>query len=226
VKTHFELSPQEYEQSRSGHLGRRRLELVRAALAGAAAPGATVLEIGCGPGGLLSELAFKRPELEFVGVDSDPRMIDYARSANVRENVRYELADFVGERPAVLADFAYGIDVLHHVHDLASFLDGVRAALGAGGTWLVIEPNVFHPYIFWSQGRMRRAGLDEDHFRPWVAEPALRAAGFVVRDRRYAFLFPGCVQSVPRPFARIESMLERLRPLGGSVVYRLERLPS
>ncbi|MDX6370695.1 MAG: hypothetical protein QOG93_2197, partial [Gaiellaceae bacterium] len=28
------------------------------------------------------------------------------------------------------------------------------------------------------------------------------------------------------PFARIESMLERLRPLGGSVVYRLERLPS
>jgi SAM-dependent methyltransferase len=190
------------------------------------ASGATVLEIGCGPGGLLAELAFKRPELEFVGVDSDPRMIDYARSANVRENVRYELADFVGERPAVLADFAYGIDVLHHVHDLPSFLEGVRQALRAGGTWLVIEPNVFHPYIFWSQGRMRRAGLDEDHFRPWVAEPALRAAGFALRDRRYALLFPGFVQSVPKPLARIESVLERLRPIGGSVIYRLERLPS
>jgi SAM-dependent methyltransferase len=185
-----------------------------------------VLEVGCGPGGLLAELALERPELEFVGVDSDSRMIDYARSVYVRENVRYELADFVGERPLVLADFAYGIDVLHHVHVLPSFLDGVRAVLRAGGSWLVIEPNVFHPYIFWSQGRMRRAGLDEDHFRPWVAEPAFRAAGFAVRDRSYAFLFPGFVRSVPRPLARIEAVLERLRPTGGSVVYRLERLPS
>jgi hypothetical protein len=47
-----------------------------------------------------------------------------------------------------------------------------------------------------------------------------------VRDRHYAFLFPGFVQRVPRPLARIESVLERLRPIGGSVVYRLERLPS
>lgn len=199
---------------------------MRAALADAVAPGGTALEIGCGPGGLLAQLASERPELEFVGVDSDPRMIDHARSVYVRKNVRYELADFVGERPAVLADFAYGIDVLHHVHGLPPFLEGVRQALRARGTWLVIEPNVFHPYIFWSQSRMRRAGLDEDHFRPWVAEPALRAAGFALRDQRYAFLFPGCVQNVPRPLARIESVLERLRPIGGSVVYRLERLPS
>jgi trans-aconitate methyltransferase len=175
---------------------------------------------------LPTELAAEWPQLEFVGVDSDPRMIDYARSVHVGENVRYELADFVGERPAVLADFAYGIDVLHHVHELPSYLEGVRQALRPGGAWLVIEPNVFHPYIFWSQGKMRRAGLDEDHFRPWVAEPALRAAGFAVRDRRYAFLFPGFIQSVPRPLARIERVLEGLRPLGGSVVYRLERLPS
>jgi trans-aconitate methyltransferase len=200
--------------------------VVRAALAGAVGPAGTVLEIGCGPGGLLAELAAVWPQLEFVGVDSDPRMIDYARSVHVGENVRYELADFVGERPAVLADFAYGIDVLHHVHELPSFLEGVRQALRPGGAWLVIEPNVFHPYIFWSQGKMRRVGLDEDHFRPWVAEPALRAAGFAVRDRRYAFLFPGFIESVPRPLARIERVLEGLRPLGGSVVYRLERLPS
>jgi len=153
-------------------------------------------------------------------------MIDYARVQHAHENLRYELADFAQTRPSVLADFAYSIDVLHHVHDLIAFLEGVQQSLRAGATWLAIEPNVFHPYIFWSQSRMRRAGLDEDHFRPWVVEPKLRGAGFVVKDRRFAFLFPGCVQRVPRALVRMESALERLRPLGGSVVYRLERLPS
>ena len=125
-----------------------------------------------------------------------------------------------------MADFAYGIDILHHLHDLAPFLAGARASLRAGATWLAIEPNVFHPYLFWSQGGMRLAGLDEVHFRPWIAEPRLRDAGFAVRARGYASLFPGCVQRVPKTLPRMESVLERVRSVGGSVVYRLERLPS
>jgi SAM-dependent methyltransferase len=185
----------------------------------------TVLEVGCGPGANVAQLASEHPDAEFVGVDVDPRMIDYAQAHHVHANLRYELADFVERRPAVLADFAYSVDVLHHAHNLNRFLDGVRRALRAGANWLAIEPNVFHLYIFWSQARMRRAGLDEDHFRPWVVEPKLRSAGFAVRDRRYAFLFPGRVQRVPGPLSRLESALERFRLVGGSVVYRLERLP-
>jgi hypothetical protein len=34
------------------------------------------------------------------------------------------------------------------------------------------------------------------------------------------------VQRVPEALVRIESVLERLRPVGGSVVYRLESLSS
>jgi trans-aconitate methyltransferase len=199
---------------------------VREALAPNIVPGATVLEIGCGPGGLLARLAGQHPDAEFVGTDIDSRMIDYAQVHHVHENLRYELADFAQRRPTVIADFAYSIDVLHHVHDLTAFLAGVGQALRSGATWLAIEPNLFHPYIFWSQRRMRRAGLDEDHFRPWSAEPKFRDAGFVVKNRRYAFLFPGCVQRVPRALVRMELALERLRPVGGSVVYQLERLPS
>jgi SAM-dependent methyltransferase len=199
---------------------------VREALESGSGRGATVLEIGCGPGGLVAQLALEHPDADLVGTDIDPRMIDYAREHHVHENLRYELADFVQSRPTVIADFAYSIDVLHHVHDLPAFLSGVREALHRDAKWLVIEPNIFHPYIFWSQRRMRRVGLDEDHFRPWAVEPELREAGFVVKDRRYAFLFPGCVQRVPGPLVRMESALERLRPIGGSVVYRLERLPS
>src|SRR5207248_26575 len=81
-------------------------------------------------------------------------------------------------------------------------------------TWLAVEPNVFHPYIFWSQSRLRRAGFDEDHFRPWRAEPVLRKAGFEVTERRYAFFFPGWIDRVPGTVAWLEPLLERFRLFG------------
>lgn len=192
-------------------------------LAARVQPGARVLELGCGPGGLLGELATEHPDVEFVGLDVDPKMIEHAREWNRPANARYELVDLGGERPAIDADFAYSIDLLHHVHDLPPFLEGLHTVLRPRATWVAMEPNVFHPYIFWSQARMRRAGYDEDHFRPWQFEPRLREAGFVVSDRRYAFFFPGWIDRVPEPVARVEPLLERFRLLGGGVVYRLER---
>lgn len=185
--------------------------------------GATVLEVGCGPGALLAEIAGAHPELEFLGVDVEPRMIEHAREAHAGGNVAYECADLGEERPSFEAEFAFSIDLLHHVHDLPPFLEGVRAVLRAGATWLAIEPNVFHPYIHWSQARMKRAGLDEDHFRPAAVEPLFRAAGLTVSARRYAFLFPGWIERVPRALAWVEPGLERSRLLGGSVLYLLER---
>lgn len=225
-RTHFELTPAEYERRRRGHLGRRRQALVREAIAATARPGTLVLEIGSGSGEMLDNLAGDRPDLDFVGLDVDERMIEYARSRHARGNVHFELADLGSVRPALAADFAFSVDVLHHVHDLPSFLDGVRAVLRDGATWLVIEPNVWHPYIFWSQSRMRRAGHDEDHFRPQRFERSLQRSGFDVIDRRYAFLFPGWIEEAPRAVAWLEPPLERVRVLGGSVVYRLERRPT
>ncbi len=222
MKTHFELSAADYERSRGGHLGRRRRKLVAAELEAHAGVGATILELGCGPGGLLAELAAAHPALEFVGVDVEPGMIEHARSAHGGENVRFELVDLAHERPPLEAGFAFSIDVLHHVHELPPFLEGVRSVLAPGGAWLAIEPNVFHPYIHWSQARMKRAGLDEDHFRPSAVEPLFRAAGLDVASRRYAFLFPGWIEHVPRVLTWAEPALERSRLMGGSVVYLLE----
>jgi SAM-dependent methyltransferase len=223
LKTHFELPAAEYERSRQGQLGRRRREIVSAELATRIRTGASVVEVGCGPGGLLAELAAEHPDVDFLGLDVEQKMIDHARDHYERDNVRYALVDLGRDRPSLTCDFAYSIDVLHHVRDLEAFLAGLHSVLAAGARWLAIEPNVFHPYIFWSQERMRRAGLDEDHFRPWAVEPTLRQMGFAVADRRYAFLFPGWLDHVPPPLAWLEP-LERFRFLGGSVVYRLERI--
>jgi trans-aconitate methyltransferase len=182
-----------------------------------------VVEIGCGPGALLSELAARHPEVSFLGLDVEPKMIEHAREGHARENARYELLDLGEDSADVVADFAYSVDLLHHIHDVPNFLQGVRSLLRPGAAWLAVEPNSFHPYIVWSQRRMRRAGFDEDHFRPRRFERRLKEAGFDVIERRYAFFFPGWIDRVPPAIAWVEPPLERFRLLGGSVVYRLER---
>jgi trans-aconitate methyltransferase len=223
LKTHFNLTASEYEELRQGHLYRRRLQLVDRALTAGIEPGARIIEVGCGPGAMLAELASLHPDAAFLGLDVEEKMIVHARRHHSAENVAYEIVDLADGTPDRIGDFAYSVDLLHHVADLPPFLAGLHAALRRGASWLAIEPNVFHPYIFWSQARMRRAGYGEDHFRPWRAEPALRAAGFNVANRRYALLFPGMIERVPSAVAWLEPPLERFRLFGGSVVYSLER---
>lgn len=59
-------------------------------------PTSKVLDIACGPGGWLLEVAFAYEEIEGVGVDISQTMIDYARTqAQVRllDNVRFQVMD-------------------------------------------------------------------------------------------------------------------------------------
>ena len=197
---------------------RRREELVANVLRRAHS-GAIAVELGCGPGALVASLAETRPDLGFLGLDVDEAMIEHARRTHVASNLSFEVADLEAETPSVEAPVLFSVDLIHHVHDHDAFLANVVGILAPGGTWVLAEPNVFHPYVFLLQERMRRRGLDEDHFRPWRFESALERAGLVVESRRTAFAVPGWVQSVPLPVQRVERVVERVPVLGGSVVY-------
>ncbi len=197
---------------------RRRQELVAEILRRAELE-ALVVELGCGPGALVASLADAHSELRFLGLDIDESMIEHARRTHVAANLSFEVADLEVGAPSVAADVLFSVDLVHHVHDHDAFLRNVAGLLGPGGTWVLAEPNVFHPYVFVLQERMRRRGLDEDHFRPWRFQAALRRAGLVVERRRTAFAVPGWVRSVPRPVARVERVVERVPFLGGSIVY-------
>ncbi|HVF04486.1 MAG TPA: class I SAM-dependent methyltransferase [Frankiaceae bacterium] len=220
IKTHFNTSPAEYEATRTGHLHDRRRRLVADALR-ATRPLATVLEVGCGTGALLGELARAFPAVTFRGIDVDEPMVAYATETHAAPNVSFAHADLVDLPAGTPYDLVFSIDMIHHLHDHAAGFAAVRRHLRPGGRWLAIEPNVWHAYVTYQQERMRRAGFDESHFRPGVMEPLLRAAGFAITRRRYAHLFPAAVGSVPEPLARVERALERFRLLGGSVVYDL-----
>jgi SAM-dependent methyltransferase len=221
MNTHFNLSAAEYEAHREGAVEERRRRLLRQSLDDSLPRLKHVIEIGCGPGRLLAELAEDYPGLQFTGIDISPAMIAHAQQRHRRPNLRYEVSDISDREDSSGAEFAFSVDVLHHIHALDRFFQAARRLIEPGGEWLAIEPNIYHPYIYYSQERMRRAGFDEDHFRPWVAEPLWRRAGFEIASRGYASVFPGCIRRLARPLARLESRVENCRFLGGSVVYRL-----
>ncbi len=218
MKTHFELSPAEYEQSRQGHLHRRRIELVAAEVARVPS-GEVVLELGSGSGDVLAAVARTRPDVRFVGIDLDEAMVEYAAATHAGPNVTYERRDLVTAPPELRARFVFGIDVLHHVPQAETFVAAVARLLAPGARWLAIEPDSRNPYIWLHQERMRRAGLDEDHFHRRAVETAWDASGLELVERRTAFVVPGTFQRVPRLFARAERLLERVPGLAGSVVY-------
>lgn len=220
MRTHFNLSAAEYESSRHGAVEQRRHLLVRQTIDSLPPGVKNAVELGCGPGKFLADLADDYPALEFLGIDINPAMIEHASQRHQRPNLRYEVRNIIGDGGSP-AQFAFSIDVLHHIHHLDEFFRAVVRLLSPEGVWLAIEPNIFHPYIYYSQERMRRAGFDEDHFRPWITEPLMRDAGFVIESRSYASLFPGAVRRLPQFLGRFERLCENHRFLGGSVVYRL-----
>jgi SAM-dependent methyltransferase len=224
IRTHENLPVAEYETLRSGHQGVRRREFLARVIGSRTPPPTRVLEVGYGSGRLLAELAAEFPEVEFWGTELDPKMVAWARDHYRRPNIRYEAQSLGRLAAGALAgscDVVFSVDLIHHVHAHAAFFADVRRAMRPQGWWIALEPNIYHPYIFISQERMKRAGFDEDHFRPWRVDPLLHAAGFRIARREYMLLYPACVRRVPRLLAGLERALERFPLLGGCVVYRL-----
>jgi len=217
--SHFDTPPEEYERGRAGHLQRRRVETILAATDSRRAQ--VVAELGCGTGAVLRALASERPRLDFDGFDIDERLLGFAAAGNRLPNVAFTRADITQEVLPRHYDLLFSIDTIHHLHDHQAAFRSIRAGLATRGTWLAVEPNIWHPYVSLQQERMRRAGLDEDHFRLWRLVPLLEAAGFRVASRRYLHALPGGIERVPRPVRRIERCIERLPAVGASIVLEL-----
>jgi len=217
--SHFDTAPEDYERGRAGHLQRRRVEAILASIDARRA--GCVAELGCGTGAVLRAVAAERPLLDFDGFDIDERLLGFATETNRLPNTAYAFADVATEVLPRQYDMLFSIDTIHHLHDHRLAFGSIRAGLRPMGTWLAIEPNIWHPYVTLQQERMRRAGLDEDHFRPWRLVPLLEASGFRVTSRRYLHAVPGGIDAVPRPVRRIERSVERLPVVGASIVLEL-----
>lgn len=117
------------------------------------APGARVLEVGCGTGAQTTTLARNSPDAQIVAVDRSETSIARARDRVARArlaNVQFHLADLF-ELPFETHSFddVFVCFVLEHLEDPAAALRVLRSLLKPGGTITVFEGDhgsaYFHP---------------------------------------------------------------------------------
>lgn len=119
------------------------------------ASGVRVLDIGCGSGRALCELARRYPDSTFQGFDLCQPAIEAAREhadSLGLTNVHFAVRD-VTALAAERFDLITAFDVIHDQRDPAGVLRAVRRALAPGGTFLMqdlrchsrVAENVGHP---------------------------------------------------------------------------------
>lgn len=104
-----------------------------------------ILDVGCGTGANLTALLAQQfPEIEFLGVDSDPTSIAFAvrenRAGNARYLVKSDAAD-IGTFDLIIAS-----EVIEHVEDPNAFLSSLRSFLVPDGKLLLTLPNGLGPF--------------------------------------------------------------------------------
>ena len=120
--------------------------------------GATVLDLGCGPGEITCELARRHPSVRFIGVDHSRQAVALGAGHAARlglTNVAFLAADVSSYAPPERVQLVMLFNAFHHLLDPAGFVARFRPLTGG---FLLIEP------VGDALGRWRES-LDFD----WVA---------------------------------------------------------
>jgi SAM-dependent methyltransferase len=139
-------------------------------------PGATVVDVGCGPAYYFERLP---QPLTYHGFDTDPRYIEWARKrwAHV---ANFHLGVFDADAASTLApvDAVMLLGLLHHLSDrqAVDLLELSARVIGPGGKVIAVDP-CFEP----AQGRISRWMSENDrgeHVREPAAFVALASTSF------------------------------------------------
>ena len=175
-----------------GRLYRHAADDVTAALASRAwGDGATILDLGCGPGGLAVELVARLPEVRIVGLDLSPSMIERAkRHESEGGRLRFIVGD-AADLPFEAETFDVVVSTLslHHWAEPAASLAEIRRVLRPGGFALLYDFGLITLESTALAEVSRTAGLQPGDLRrePLGGGPV---AGMFVRFRLQASEFP------------------------------------
>jgi len=189
------------------------------------APGARVLDVGCGMGRYTLILAERGVSVE--GLDISQVLLDRLRGyAGGRFDIPLHCAD-IREPPASLEgafDAVLGFFVLHHLATLDGALVGLSPLLKPGGRMVFLEPNPFNPLyyiqILVTPGMSREGEYGLTSMRRGPIFQAMREAGLQHPAlARFGFLPPFVVN---RPWgARLERVLEAVPVWKGLLPFQL-----
>ena len=127
-----------YDRLLAGLVHRRFYRAVATELGSALSRGASVLDVGTGPGRLLLELAQGRSDLRLVGVDPSDDMIrrarEHARTAGLEDRIEFETVPAESlPFPAGTFDLVLSTLSAHHWADPATAINEQARVLGPGG---------------------------------------------------------------------------------------------
>ena len=110
---------------------------------------ASALDVGCGNGYLLEQIAARRPDVALTGLEPSPGLVASARD---RSRGRWTVAQGSATDlpfPRALFDLVTMTEVFEHLKQPAAALVGLRAMLRPGGRLLITTPNMSAYRPFW-----------------------------------------------------------------------------
>ncbi|NKD88680.1 alpha/beta fold hydrolase [Haematospirillum sp. 15-248] len=115
----------------------RHIRLVHELLADTPLDGRTVLDVGCGRGGLLSVLAARCSPRRLSGLDLCPENIAFCRSLAALQGIRFQIADACClPQPDASVDVLVNLESAGAYPDLPAFLGHVARVLRMDGVFL------------------------------------------------------------------------------------------
>jgi SAM-dependent methyltransferase len=138
----------------------------------------SVLDVGCGQGSPLQEIAIRRPRVELAGIDISPHAVELARKR--MPSASFSVLDLTREKLDRKFDLIICTDVLEHIPDDRAAIRNMRAMCGR---WCLVST---------IQGRMRSYEKHVGHVRNYrrgELKRKLEQEGFSVR-RQIDWGFP------------------------------------
>lgn len=118
----------------------------------------SILDAGCGKGGLSFWLARRYPSATIAACDSSPQDIAYCRAAQARtkaRNVRFFVQDLRALRGERAFDLVLCYHVLEHIAENRAVLSNLVSCLRPGGYIYVQTPNAEETRFAWSQALLQ-----------------------------------------------------------------------
>lgn len=117
-----------------------------------------LLEVGCGHGQLARQIAALRPNCQVIGLDIDPKQIEFATTLGYNENIDNltftigdVTADHLGNDALGVFEAIYCRFTLLHIADKTLALRNISSHLASGGIIVVEEPSLgglfIYPYL-------------------------------------------------------------------------------
>jgi len=94
----------------------------------------TVVDLGCGPGGMTATLLERWPETRITGIDSSEEMIAHARRWAVAGRLEFEIGDLLTWRPQESVDLMLASASFHWIDDHRVLFDHLLPHLSERGS--------------------------------------------------------------------------------------------